>query len=274
MLLNSDNSAQLTNRGEKCGLLHAQKNISDSLQAVSNSRFTTTNGHIHIRINVFCCTSKCTAVQSATTERYTVHLALADLVEYLLAGLMANQQGNEHSTYAQEGTLQTLSSSVMKFLSPCYFSTSKHSFNAANSPSVEISLQGFAGYMKPAFWIWSEISSSSLNGNVPLRLWHTHIIRMWQEFCCSPVHRCGTIYRLTYDRTLWRSFSQPVGHKCRWHCAKTLSMFLHSMPSFPICIVLFYLIPLFSVLYVLWLNVYCSGCVCQPFNKRIMYVCM
>ena len=24
----------------------------------------------------------------------------------------------------------------------------------------------------------------------------------------------------------------------------------------------------------MWFNVYCSGCVCQPFNKRIMYVCM
>ena len=36
---------------------------------------------------------------------------------------------------------------------------------------------------------------------------------------------------------------------------------------------IFYLTSLFSVLYVLWLNVYCSGCVCQFFNKWIMYVC-
>ena len=48
------------------------------------------------------------------------------------------------------------------------------------SPSVEISLQGFAGYMKPAFWIWSEISSSSLNGNVPLRLKRNHHINKLQ----------------------------------------------------------------------------------------------
>ncbi len=37
-------------------------------------------------------------------------------------------------------------------------------------PCCEISFQGLGGYMKAAFWIWSAISSSSLNGNVPLRL--------------------------------------------------------------------------------------------------------
>jgi len=30
----------------------------------------------------------------------------------------------------------------------------------------------------------------------------------------------------------------------------------------------------FYLRYVLCFNVYCSGCVCQPFNKRIMYVCI
>ncbi len=39
-----------------------------------------------------------------------------------------------------------------------------------NIPSGEISFQGVGGYINAAFWIWSEISSSSLNGNVPLRL--------------------------------------------------------------------------------------------------------
>ena len=37
-------------------------------------------------------------------------------------------------------------------------------------PSWESSFQGMAGYIKDAFWIWSLISSSSLNGNVPLKL--------------------------------------------------------------------------------------------------------
>lgn len=37
-------------------------------------------------------------------------------------------------------------------------------------PSREISFHGLGGYMKAAFWIWSCMSSSSLNGKVPLRL--------------------------------------------------------------------------------------------------------
>ncbi|TNN45685.1 hypothetical protein EYF80_044114 [Liparis tanakae] len=37
-------------------------------------------------------------------------------------------------------------------------------------PSLEICFQGLGGYMKAALWIWSLISSSSLKGNVPLRL--------------------------------------------------------------------------------------------------------
>lgn len=37
-------------------------------------------------------------------------------------------------------------------------------------PSWETFFQGWGGYMKAAFWIWSLISSSSLNGKVPLRL--------------------------------------------------------------------------------------------------------
>lgn len=37
-------------------------------------------------------------------------------------------------------------------------------------PSLEICFQGLGGYMKAALWIWSLMSSSSLNGNVPLRL--------------------------------------------------------------------------------------------------------
>ena len=37
-------------------------------------------------------------------------------------------------------------------------------------PSGVICFQGLAGYMKLALLIWSHISSSSLNGNVPLRV--------------------------------------------------------------------------------------------------------
>lgn len=36
--------------------------------------------------------------------------------------------------------------------------------------SCEISAHGLGGYMKAAFLIWSEMSSSSLNGKVPLTL--------------------------------------------------------------------------------------------------------
>ena len=39
-----------------------------------------------------------------------------------------------------------------------------------SAPSLEISFHGFVGNMNAAFWIWSTMSSSSLNGNVPLRL--------------------------------------------------------------------------------------------------------
>lgn len=39
-----------------------------------------------------------------------------------------------------------------------------------NIPSEVTFFHGFGGYMKAAFWIWSWMSSSSLNGNVPLRL--------------------------------------------------------------------------------------------------------
>jgi len=54
------------------------------------------------------------------------------------------------------------------------------------------------------------------------------------------------------------------------------SAWTHLLPSFAICIVLFFFLPRiqFYLCYVLWFNVYCLGCVCQPFNKRIMYVCM
>lgn len=37
-------------------------------------------------------------------------------------------------------------------------------------PSCETFFQGWGGYIKAAFWIWSLMSSSSLKGNVPLRL--------------------------------------------------------------------------------------------------------
>ena len=37
-------------------------------------------------------------------------------------------------------------------------------------PSADTSAHGLGGYIKAAFLIWSAISSSSLNGNVPLRL--------------------------------------------------------------------------------------------------------
>ena len=36
--------------------------------------------------------------------------------------------------------------------------------------SDDTEAQGSEGNIKAAFWIWSMISSSSLNGNVPLRL--------------------------------------------------------------------------------------------------------
>lgn len=46
--------------------------------------------------------------------------------------------------------------------------------NTVNTlPADDISFQGFGGYMKAAFWICSLISSSSLNGNVPLKLTYT-----------------------------------------------------------------------------------------------------
>ena len=41
---------------------------------------------------------------------------------------------------------------------------------ASDIPSFETVSQGSGGNMNAAFWIWSAISSSSLNGNVPLRL--------------------------------------------------------------------------------------------------------
>lgn len=44
-------------------------------------------------------------------------------------------------------------------------------------PSLEICFQGLGGYMKAALWIWSLISSSSLNGNVPLADIHNNTNR-------------------------------------------------------------------------------------------------
>lgn len=43
-------------------------------------------------------------------------------------------------------------------------------FHCSVLPSWDTFFQGWGGYMKAAFWIWSLISSSSLKGNVPLRL--------------------------------------------------------------------------------------------------------
>ena len=45
-----------------------------------------------------------------------------------------------------------------------------HTHNHKHTPSLEMLAQGSGGYMNAAFCIWSVISSSSLNGNVPLKL--------------------------------------------------------------------------------------------------------
>ena len=42
-------------------------------------------------------------------------------------------------------------------------------------PSADTSAHGLGGYIKAAFLIWSAISSSSLNGNVPLRLFENDL---------------------------------------------------------------------------------------------------
>ena len=39
-----------------------------------------------------------------------------------------------------------------------------------NLLDIDISFHGLGGYIKAAFFIWSAISSSSLNGKVPLTL--------------------------------------------------------------------------------------------------------
>ncbi len=49
------------------------------------------------------------------------------------------------------------------------------------SPSDEAVAQGSGGNMNAALWIWSAISSSSLKGNVPLRLQAREWVVKWKD---------------------------------------------------------------------------------------------
>ena len=92
-------------------------------------------------------------------------------------------------------------------------------------PSADTSAHGLGGYIKAAFLIWSAISSSSLNGNVPLRLFEKDLkiispLQLIIDTICNE-HRARMLAKIQNEMRKKSEFIKQVLREVRPRISET-----------------------------------------------------